>query len=71
MTMKELRTEIEIQASPEKVWAILTDLSKYPEWNPFIHKAIGQAKVGEKVDISVPSGSKWMLSVCRSPWQIP
>jgi hypothetical protein len=62
--MKELRTEIEIQASPDKVWQVLTNLDKYPDWNPFIHHAIGTAKVGEKVDITVSSGSKEMTLHC-------
>jgi hypothetical protein len=62
--MKELRTEIEIQASPEKVWQILTDLDKYPDWNPFIHHATGKAKVSEKVDITFRSGSKDMTLHC-------
>ncbi|MBP7998152.1 MAG: SRPBCC domain-containing protein [Chloroflexi bacterium] len=63
--MKELRTEIEIQASPEQVWQILTDLDKYPEWNPFIHHASGKAQVGEKVDITFQSGSKEMTLHCQ------
>ena len=29
--MKELRTEIVINVSPEKVWQVLTDLDRYPE----------------------------------------
>ena len=62
--MKELRTEIEIQASPEKVWQVLTDLDRYPEWNPFIHHAIGKAEVGGKVDITFKSGSKEMTLHC-------
>jgi hypothetical protein len=62
--MKELRTEIEIQASPEKVWQALTQLDRYPEWNPFIHHAIGTAKVGEKVDITFRSGLKDMTLHC-------
>lgn len=62
--MKELRTEIEIQASPEKVWQVLTDLDRYPEWNPFIHHAIGKAGVGGKVDITFKSGSKEMTLRC-------
>ncbi len=62
--MKELRTQIEIQASPEKVWQILTDLDKYPEWNPFIHHAVGKAQVGDAVDITVQSASKEMTLHC-------
>jgi hypothetical protein len=58
MNMKELRTEIEIQATPEKVWQVLTTLDQYPEWNPFIHHALGIAKLGEKVNITFRSGSK-------------
>ena len=62
--MKELRTEIEIRAAPEKVWQILTDLDKWTEWNPFIHHAVGKAKVGEKVDITFKSVSKEMTLHC-------
>jgi hypothetical protein len=62
--MKELRTEIEIQATPDQVWQVLTNLDQYPEWNPFIHQAIGTAKVGEKVDITFRSGSKEMTLHC-------
>jgi len=62
--MKELRTEIEIQASPEKVWQALINLDKYPDWNPFIHHAMGKAKVGEKVDITFRSGAKDMTLHC-------
>lgn len=62
--MKELCTEIEIQASPEKVWQIITNLDKWSEWNPFIHHAIGKAQVGEKVDITFLSGSKDMTLHC-------
>ena len=62
--MKELRTEIEIQASPERVWQILVDLAKYPEWNPLILRAIGRANLGEAVDITVGSASKEMILHC-------
>ncbi|MEW6649371.1 MAG: SRPBCC domain-containing protein [Chloroflexota bacterium] len=62
--MKELRTEIELQATPEKVWQILTSFDKYPEWNPFIHHAIGKAEEGEKVDITFKSRAKEMTLHC-------
>lgn len=58
--MKELRTEIEINASPAKVWDVLTDFDKYNQWNPFITKIIGQLKEGSKIEIFVetPAGKK-------------
>jgi hypothetical protein len=51
--LKELRTEIEINTSPERVWKILTDFNKYEQWNPFIHKIIGQPKEGAKIEIHI------------------
>ncbi len=63
--MKELRTEIEILASAEKVWRILTDLDKYQEWNPFILKAVGRASAGKSVDITFKSASKEMTLHCK------
>ncbi len=62
--MKELCTEVEIQASPEQVWQTLTSLDQWPEWNPFIHHAVGKAQVGEAVDITFRSASKEMTLHC-------
>ena len=49
--MKELRTEIEFDGTPEGVWAVLEDLPAYPEWNPFIEKIAGELRVGGKLDV--------------------
>ena len=46
---KEIKTEIVIKATPEKVWAILTDFDNYPNWNPFIKSIKGQVAVGNKI----------------------
>ncbi len=49
--MKELHSEIEIDASAESVWRILTDFSSYPQWNPFIRRISGEAKTGERLEV--------------------
>jgi len=51
--MKTIETEITIVAKPPKVWQILTDFEKHPEWNPFIRSIAGKKAVGEKLTISI------------------
>jgi hypothetical protein len=46
--MNYLETRIEINASPEKVWQVLTDFKNYPNWNPFIKSIEGEMKLGQK-----------------------
>ena len=59
--MKELRSEIEIQATAERVWQILIDFASFPEWNPFIRKASGNIRVGERLEVNIqPSGARGM-----------
>ena len=59
--MKKLRTEIEIQASAERVWQLLTDFPSFPQWNPFIRKASGNIRVGERLEVKLqPSGASAM-----------
>jgi uncharacterized protein YndB with AHSA1/START domain len=43
---KQLRAQVDIQASPERVWEVLTDFAAYPEWNPFIVQASGAVAPG-------------------------
>jgi hypothetical protein len=47
----QLRTEIDIDAPPQKVWEVLTDFRAYPEWNPFITSAEGRARVGQRLEL--------------------
>ena len=59
--MKELRSEIEIHASAEQVWQLLTDFANFPQWNPFIHQASGNIKIGERLEVYIqPSGARGM-----------
>lgn len=56
-----IQTEIEIDASADRVWSVLSDFHAYPEWNPFIRSVIGQSIQGERLRITIqPSGAKRM-----------
>jgi hypothetical protein len=40
-----LKTSIDIEAAPEAVWAVLSELPSYPSWNPFTRAARGTLAV--------------------------
>jgi hypothetical protein len=57
----ELRTEIDIEAPPEQVWAQLVDLPAYADWNPFITAADGAAEDGHPLSLRMePPGGRGM-----------
>ena len=59
--MKELHSQIEIEAPAERVWQVLTDFAAYPEWNPFIRRVSGRPQVDEQLVVRMrPSGTKGM-----------
>ncbi|MDY7082478.1 MAG: SRPBCC domain-containing protein [Halobacteria archaeon] len=59
--MKEIRTQIEIDAPPGAVWDVLTDFEAYDEWNPFIPRAEGEIEEGEKIEVEIqPPDSRAM-----------
>ena len=59
--MRQIRTEIEIDAPVETVWSKLTDFEAYPEWNPFLQKISGAASVGTSLEVLIaPPGSRAM-----------
>jgi hypothetical protein len=49
--MKTMSATIQIDAPPEAVWAVLTDLSRYPEWNPLFREASGQVAAGNRIKL--------------------
>jgi hypothetical protein len=48
---RRLHTEIEIQATPDRVWGTLTDFAAYPDWNPFIVQAAGQLVPDSRLEL--------------------
>jgi len=58
---KEIKTEILIHATPEKIWAILSKFEEYSVWNPFINTLEGDVKVGNQILVKItPPDSKVM-----------
>ncbi len=49
--MKELATEIEINARAALVWEILVDFDAYSSWNPFITKIGGDPRLGSRLSV--------------------
>jgi hypothetical protein len=59
--MKELHSEIEIDAPAERVWHLLTDFASYPQWNPFIRRISGEPTRGERLEARIePPGGRGM-----------
>lgn len=59
----ELRTEIEIEAPPQRVWDVLLDFQRYPEWNPFITAVEGEWTVGSRPSLvlSLPESGEMRI----------
>ncbi len=56
---REMLTEIEISATPERVWDVLTDFGSYGEWNPMIRRAKGELRRGSRLTVRFePEGSR-------------
>jgi hypothetical protein len=59
--MKQLYTEIEIDAPAKRVWGALTDFASYPQWNPFIRHIRGRLAPGERLQARLePPGGRAM-----------
>jgi hypothetical protein len=49
--MRTIAATIDIDAPPMDVWAVLTDLSRYPEWNPHIREGAGEVTAGSRLTL--------------------
>lgn len=57
--MREIRSEIEINAPMSEVWDILMAFDKWSDWNPTVNHANGTATLGSKVNLTMtgPGGN--------------
>jgi len=63
MFLREIITEIDIEAPPERVWQHLTDFAAYPVWNPFIAGIEGEPRPGSRLLVKMrqPGGKEMMV----------
>ncbi|MBL7767777.1 MAG: SRPBCC domain-containing protein [Flavipsychrobacter sp.] len=55
---KEIKTEIIIHATREKIWQVLTDFEQYTQWNPFIVSIEGKPVKGTRLKNTLQNGDK-------------
>jgi hypothetical protein len=62
--LTEISAAAQINASPQRVWAILADLASYPQWNPLFRQASGQLTAGSTVTLkTVRPGTERVITV--------
>jgi hypothetical protein len=49
--MKSFQTTTTIRATPEAIWALLTDAPGYPAWNTTVERVEGRIALNEKVTV--------------------
>lgn len=42
-----------VEAPAERVWQVICDLPRYPEWNPFVVRCTSTLAVGDPIDMRV------------------
>jgi len=50
----EVRVSINIHATPERIWALLTNAADFPRWNSTVSSIKGPIAKGQKLELNVP-----------------
>jgi hypothetical protein len=74
--MRIIETQIDIAASANRVWQILTDFRAYPDWDPFITEIVGRPEQGARLRVRIcPPGRsaitfKPIILVAAREWEL-
>ena len=58
--MRNIAATIDIDASPDRVWDVLSDFSRYAEWNPMFTGGSGTLAAGNTLALRMPIGGLTM-----------
>ena len=50
----------DVDALPESVWGVLTDVAAYPDWNPFMRMERAPDRVGDRMSVTLRAGKRTM-----------
>ena len=56
--MRRIATAVDIDAPAAAIWRVLVDFPAYPEWNPFICRIVGEARVGAKLEVTAQPANR-------------
>lgn len=61
--MRTIRTTIDIDATTDVAWQVLTGFDAYAKWNPFMRSVGGEATVGARltVELAPPGGRRMTI----------
>ena len=51
--------DLSVDAPPDRVWEVVTDLARYPEWNPFVIACASTLVVGDPISMRVRLFARW------------
>jgi uncharacterized protein YndB with AHSA1/START domain len=58
----KLEHSVEIAAPAALVWQVITDLDRYPEWNPFVVACRSDLAVGSPIEMRVCGLAPWAVT---------
>jgi hypothetical protein len=67
--VKSYESSAEIAASPETIWAILTDAGAYPSWDSGVTQVEGRIAPGEKLKVTSAANPKRAFPVTVSEFE--
>lgn len=58
--MYNIQTVIEINATPDKIWQVLTNFPDFPKWSQFLLKIEGKPEIGTRLNVRINDGKSTM-----------
>ena len=52
---QECATKIEVRATPQRIWSLLTNAADFPRWNSTVTRITGTIAQGERLALEVPA----------------